>query len=363
MDIDLLTFDAAISGAPNGKKHLLLGNGFSIGAHQLFSYGTLYQQAKMKALPNRVQKVFDRYGTANFEAVLKHLDEAEWIARHYGLIPAADTDSQMRQDYEMVKAALVESISNVHPAIPSDIGDPKLRSCLQFLDQFNDLYTLNYDLLLYWASLVDGQERFEDRFGREPDTPKHYCIFLPTGTSGKAVFYLHGALHLYTSGGTVRKRVWNTTGVPLIDQVQDALNQREYPLVVSEGTCDQKRQRIVDNAYLGDCWKKFDNIQGSLFVFGHSLGKQDQHLADAISFNTTLQSLYVGIFGEPAAPENKALIAHAQEIVRRRSAALTSTQTGRKFKRATLDLKFYRSETAHIWDREVLLPPIKEAVN
>ena len=49
-----------------GERHVLLGNGFSIGAHEEFRYGSLFERAKT-SLPRRIQALFHRYGTTNFE--------------------------------------------------------------------------------------------------------------------------------------------------------------------------------------------------------------------------------------------------------------------------------------------------------
>jgi len=44
----ILTFEAALSAA-NGKKHLLLGNGFSIALKpDIFTYGSLYENRAIK---------------------------------------------------------------------------------------------------------------------------------------------------------------------------------------------------------------------------------------------------------------------------------------------------------------------------
>ena len=284
----LMTFEDALSAASDmgGKKHILLGNGFSIGAHQRFNYGTLYQQAVNSGLSSRIKRLFIRYGTANFEEVLRQLEKGRWLALQYGLGKSRKV-RDMAKDYETVKQSLIDSIAANHPASRNQVSARKLTNASRFLAAFDDVYTTNYDLLLYWASLVDDAFVFQDGFGRQPNTDEDFCVFLPVGSSSKVIYFLHGALHLYTAAGEVRKMVWNTTGVPLIEQIKDSLDNRRYPLVVSEGSSASKLERIESSSYLSYCARKFENIQGSLFTYGTSISSQDSHIANWIVSNTT----------------------------------------------------------------------------
>ena len=107
------------------------------------------------------------------------LNEGEWLSNHYQLIKS-NAELDMAEDYLIVKQSLVESIADNHPAFPGELTDGYLDSALAFLRQFNNVYTTNYDLLPYWASLRDDTFPFSDGFGREFDTDHRYCVFLPT---------------------------------------------------------------------------------------------------------------------------------------------------------------------------------------
>ena len=80
------------------KPHVLLGNGFSIGAHEEFEYGSLYEQARCAQLPLRAVELFEEYGTTNFEGVLRRLDNGIWLAQHYGLMNTSGFQ-EMQDDY------------------------------------------------------------------------------------------------------------------------------------------------------------------------------------------------------------------------------------------------------------------------
>lgn len=81
---DLLTFDEAIEHSAQFKKrHLLLGNGFSIACRpKIFTYGSLFEQADFSSAP-RLPAVFDAVGTTDFEHVIKMLEDASRVVPVY----------------------------------------------------------------------------------------------------------------------------------------------------------------------------------------------------------------------------------------------------------------------------------------
>ena len=351
--IPLFSFDEVwkASEAAGGKRHILFGNGFSIGAHDKFRYGTLYEQVLSAGLPSHVEALFGRYGTTNFEEVLRMLNEGQWLSNHYRLTQS-DPELDMEKDYLIVKQSLVQSISENHPAFPAELAGGMLDSALVFLQRFNNVFTTNYDLLPYWASLHDDTFPFSDGFGREFDTDHRYCVFLPTGTNDPQVYFLHGALHLYAAEGEVRKMVWNTTGEPLMDQVKESLDNERYPLIVSEGDSVRKLERIESSSYLSHCARRFQNIQGNLFIYGSSLSEQDDHIIEWIGKNTTLPRIFVGIHGDLTTESGVALVDRVQKLQQLRQKILDTGSSGRRFRRESLDVAFYQSETADVWQED-----------
>jgi hypothetical protein len=80
----VLTYPELLQPMPTGRKHILLGNGFSIGCDKRFAYPNLFDSACKAGLSERAKGLFDRLGTNNFEGVLRMLEDTIWAARHYG---------------------------------------------------------------------------------------------------------------------------------------------------------------------------------------------------------------------------------------------------------------------------------------
>ena len=347
----MLSFDEAVAKTSDGKPHVLLGNGFSIGAHPVFSYGTLYEQAKQVNLPDHVTELFGWYGTTNFEQVMRQLAEARRFAEHYQLA-GTGSGRDMAADYDLLKGALVGAIADTHPATPSEIGEGNLASSANFLKSFKKVFTTNYDLLLYWASASLDSFPFQDGFGRDRDTPSDYVVFRQTTTGTGLMCFLHGALHLTTVDGEVRKFVWNTTGIPLMEQIRATLEQGHYPLVVSEGTELDKRRRIESSSYLSWALRRFEGIRGTLFTYGWALSEQDGHLLQAIARNSGLRSLCVGVYGDPNSEPNRGLMATARELADRRKILHPEAKAGHKRRPYELSVSFFDAATAKVWGIE-----------
>lgn len=320
------------------KKHLLLGNGFSIACHDKFKYGTLAEQAKMKKLPAHLIKILDEYGN-NFEEVMKLLNDGEKLKKMYNLVKKKGTKADIKKDYNLLKTTLVEVITENHPSYPSEITDSKFNRCLEFLLQFDDVYTLNYDLLMYWASLhiEEGSEySFSDCFVRGEGPEGSDCYFAEGARKKKLIYFLHGGLHLYTDNGHVWKRVWQGKDIPIVNQVKDAFDSKKYPLFIAEGKSNDKLQQIEKSSYLSYVFRKFNYIRGNLIVFGHSLCDQDWHILNSIENCEKLLNLFVGIYGLPDAANNREIFRKAHSIKR-------------NSKNKDIKIYFYNSKSANVW--------------
>jgi Domain of unknown function (DUF4917) len=236
MTLPLLTLTQALDKASGySKRHLLLGNGFSIACEpKIFTYGSLFERAKPD-MSEELVRVFEWLGTTDFEEVIRALRRASQILPIY--LDTSDTASRMNADAESLKGALVKAIARQHPARPNLIADRRYTACRDFLAKFigkaaaGKVYTLNYDLLLYWAlmhepDLDDGLGLDpDDGFRKDPDDwDADYVMWHgESHANSQNVHYLHGAMHLYDAGPQLQKYTWVNTGKPLVDQANEAL--------------------------------------------------------------------------------------------------------------------------------------------
>lgn len=338
----VLRFDKALDSA-DGKKHLLLGNGFSCALKPgIFRYQALRDAARFDVTS---EKIFAALDTMAFEKAARALDDSAKVALCFGV--GQSRIDKMAEYSQLIKRKLVETLAATHPSRPSEITDAEYRSCQDFLKHFladGHIFTLNYDLLLYWTLmrwLEEGGPRPVDGFGGDEDDPDASYVVWDDSNRSTNVHYLHGALHLLDAGSSLHKITWCRTDVPLIDQINAALDRNVYPLFVSEGTAEQKMERIMHSMYLSKGLRSFKAIGGSLFLYGVSLDDNDTHIIKAIQHGN-IRRLFVGLYGDPGARYNQAIINKASLLPHRRSL---------RIRRTTLEVAFFDSGSAHVWDR------------
>lgn len=344
--MSLATFSEAIASVPSDqKKHLLLGNGYSQACRKdIFAYGSLLDKADFSKLSKTAKDAFSALSTTDFEAVIRTLKDAAKLVKLYGstekTLLAALTD-----DAKKLKNLLVETISQHHPADPSNLSDSEFRHGRAFVRNFKNVYTLNYDLLLYWTLMHDFEDEtpaeeiiFDDGF-RHPDGADGTATYVSwevENSNKQNVYYLHGALHLFESDTELQKFTWTRTGVKLMDQINESLDKEAYPLIVAEGTSDQKMKRIMKSGYLQRGLKSLASITGNLFVYGMSMSDNDEHILRRVE-KSKVETLWVGVYGDPDSKDNKAMMARASALGGKRAA------------KSPLTVKFYDASTAKVW--------------
>jgi hypothetical protein len=324
------------------KRHLLLGNGFSIACRpELFRYDKLFDRADFSSL-KRARKAFDRLSTTNFEAVIRALRNFALICDLYA---PGDTKAKDRatKNADALREVLVSAVADSHLDRPHNLTPYEYRNCREFIRGFKSINTLNYDLLLYWTLMQDSLEDDEiicdDGFRKPADDPDaDYVSWDPDNSKSQTVRYLHGALHLYDTGVEMKKFTWINTMLPLVDQIRSALKQEFYPVFVSEGTSAEKLERIRHNDYLCKMYRSFTELQGAIVVYGHSLDVSDDHIfTDRIGRHGKTSQLFVSLYGDPDSKENKTII--------RRALSLSKLRPERR----PLDVRFFDAASASVW--------------
>lgn len=342
MAVDLMAFDEALAEAREvaDEPHLLLGNGFSIACRpDRFNYAALLDEATFEQAEGDVRSVFEMIGTTDFEQVIELLRVAAALVERYGGEP--EISRRLVHDAEVVREALAETLAARHPDLPFDIEYEEYAAARRFLSAFRRIYTLNYDMLLYWAVMqdMDPPVPTNDGFTNPDDADADYVIWEPYMDFGsQRLYFLHGGLHLYDTGSEISKITWSRTGIPLVDQIRESLATGRYPLIVTEGTSRDKEGKILHNAYLNHAIRSFARIEKVLFVYGHSLADSDDHILRRIE-EGKLERLYISLHGDPATPANQRIVGRAEQMRAARSGPRSKA----------LDVRFYDAASARVW--------------
>lgn len=343
--MSLLRYDQVIRQLPE-TKHLLLGNGFSIACDPVFSYPNLFDYVKGAGISQQAIKVFEYLGTNNFEGVMHLLENSEWVRRQYNLRYKQGNKATIKKDSEAIKSALVKAIAESHLANPGKIDNKRKDSCVKFLEPYHNVFTTNYDLLLYWVAM-HGNATLNEHDGfrssiEEPDA--EYLVFQERLGKHKGILFLHGALHIYIEGGELRKHSWVRSNKTLMELIRDGLEKGQYPLFVAEGKPEKKLEQMQNNGYLFYCLGKLERIQQSLVIYGFSLGKSDAHIANAIADNLMLEHIYISIHGDFTSKHNKCIEQNVKVMQARRKKWLEKTRGGKE-----LFEHYFDASTANIW--------------
>lgn len=297
------------------KKHLLLGNGFSMAYDsEIFSYNALHRF--IDDLDDELlTKLFTIANTKNFELVLQQLEN------FCELIDAFGSDKKLKHKIqaasETLKQSLIDAIEELHPDHVFKIPEEKSQACAKFLNQYisnsGHIFTTNYDVLLYWVLMRNNIKGHVDGFGRDVEYSEDYNsdkeaevsdLLWGRNKSKQNVHYLHGALPFFDTGIEIVKEEYDSEH-NIMEKIKKRMSDKEYPVFVTAGTSSQKLEHIMHNRYLSECYEQLCNISGSLIVFGFGFGKYDEHIIEAINiaskrkkekdFNDKLWSVYIGI--------------------------------------------------------------------
>lgn len=324
----LSTFDQALASVDAGQRlSLLLGNGFSRAwCDDIFNYSNLLDRADFGDRDASMRRLFERVDTFDFEAVMRALESAATVLETYGGQEALL--GQVRQDQERLKAALISAISRTHPARPHDVQPAQFEAARRFLVHFGQIFTVNYDLLFYWARNQDNlppEGYFTDDGFRDHQIWREY-------DTNQQVHFLHGGLHIYEDSSRVRKLAHARAEEAIIDQVNANLALGIFPLFVAEPTAKKKRVRIERNPYLHHCFRALRDLEGVLFVAGHSMDANDRHIFDQIKASG-ISKVWVSIHGDEHSESNTTARANARAFL----------ETNRR------DVEFFDAGTAAIW--------------
>ncbi|MCK3830704.1 DUF4917 family protein [Pseudomonas fluorescens] len=330
----MITYNDAMQSVPLGQKpSVLLANGFSQAwNHQIFNYKYLLQAANFGDREFQLKELFKQLNTYDFEKVMKRLVSTQLVLEIYEADP--QLIETVKRDQEVLKSALINAISHTHPPLPSNISDAQYTTARKFLCSFNQIFTLNYDLLLYWAKNKNNLP--PERYSTD-DGFRYPTSWVGHGTN-QEVHFLHGGLHIYDTVSGIKKHKCTEDGVPIIDQVRENLEHGKFPLFVAEPTHAKKRARIEHNPYLNYCLRKLRNLNGTLFIYGHSIADNDSHIFEEIK-EAQVEKIFISIYGKADSKENQ------QTMMRAKNQFFG------------FDIEFFQAETTPIWSpQQVKIP-------
>jgi len=298
------------------KTHLLLGNGFSISYDaKIFSYNALSEFID-RVDDERLHKLFGIIKTNNFELLMKQLDDFSRIAKIFGANKLFI--NKVKKTSEKLKGVLINAIKELHPEHVFTIPEEKNKACASFINYYikngGNIFTANYDLLLYWILMRNGLENAIDGFGREVEDAGEYVpeeeleyseLRWGKHKENQTIHYLHGAMQLFDAGIDIIKEEYTSQDY-LLTNIKKRLDNKEYPIFVTAGNGREKLAHIRHNRYLSYCYDRFSSIQGSLVTFGFNFGEYDDHIIEAINMASKyikgsagkLYSIYIGVYSE-----------------------------------------------------------------
>ncbi|WP_392551801.1 DUF4917 family protein [Orbus wheelerorum] len=326
----MLNFEEIINSCDKDQQlSLILGNGFSQAWNaEIFNYLNLFEKADFGLRNETIRALFDSLKTYDFEVVSRHLCATETILKVYD--PTSELIQSISSDIQLLKNSLITAISNTHPDKPSEITDEQYVSVRTFLSQFNNIFSINYDLLFYWAR---NKKDLDPKDYKTDDGFRSELRWEGYGTD-QNIYFLHGGLHIYDADLAIKKHAFKCDGTTIIDQVRNNLNDGKFPLFVSEPTWEKKKKRIAHNPYLNYCYRALGELTGILFIHGHSMDENDKHIFKQIK-SSRVSKIFISIFGNEDTDANIKTKANAREFLAKKG----------------IKVKFYQAESAPVWYR------------
>jgi len=276
-------------------SNLLLGNGFSVNLHSKFVYDSLFEKF-ISGIHEDQRTIFRSFGTTNFEVILQNLQITKKV-NDILFIDCAKLDEAIK----VLREGLIKTVKENHPR-KSEIDWERLKLVANILEQFNDIYTLSYDALLYHIILLVNDRyktgqinyRYNDYFWAYFNDNFLEFRDFQNYADYRHVYYLHGTLFIFKHLYYDLKIRNNNIADELIELISMAINDNLIPLFISEGSADEKMLSISQSDYLRFSNNMLKIYRGSLVIFGANFSDSDKHIVDAINKNR--RNIAIGIY-------------------------------------------------------------------
>ncbi len=224
---------------------------------------------------------------------------------------------------------ILKSYIRKHPPSESIVYE----DITQFFDLFNDIYSINYDLITSWVILESNKNKrikqpgyIVDGFSNKPLSYEDLIGRLESFALHRQVLFLHGAYHLYhypenniyekitisKSSDQFTERSLKKEGIKaddlinlkLINRIEENFNHYfanahledgdKKPIIVMESKWYYKKADIKENDYLKYAFNQFKKVKGDVFAYGCSFAKDD-HLIEGLLKNQNLETFHIAI--------------------------------------------------------------------
>ncbi|WP_444943152.1 DUF4917 family protein [Microbulbifer sp. ZKSA006] len=286
---------------------LLLGNGASIAVSSCFQYSSLFEKAgELGHLTDKVISVFNRFEVSDFELVLRRLWQAKLVNNALDI-----PHGPVEEAYEEVRQALIETVRDTH--VSYEEARVYLEPIYQFMQRFDFVISLNYDLIVYWAAQYGNRTLnnwFKDCFRNSKFRSDWQVLLEPYGAAGATLyFYPHGNLVLRREGFSSEQKIQAGEDANLLDSILNRWVESNFvPAFICEGTETQKRESISSCNYFEKVfYEVLPSLEETLVIYGWGFGDQDDHILEQIA-KSNVKKVAVSIYGN-----NQSLCGHVEE--------------------------------------------------
>jgi len=268
-----------------GEKSLVLGNGFGISydfaaGTNSFCWDSLADLCEFE-VGSPLMGLLEECNF-DFEIVHQKINNAIAVIKKY------DDENHLSEnlagEIQVLRDQLISAVALSHPPSLNRECSPDekrtisrmVSNCRSFLTKFEKVFSLNYDLLLYWVRCFDNDYLGNDCFEKHDDE----LIFSPNDNA--EFLFPHGALFIYRDGYSAKKSR-SSKHRPILAQVKENIEKGIFPMCVSEGKGNQKLSAIKSNEYLSFCYGKIKECKGTVFTYGASFSEgKDSHIIEAL---------------------------------------------------------------------------------
>lgn len=274
------------------KKSILIGNGFN---QAMPNFGERFKWSNLRNFVENTlsatEKVILDQHKGQFESALERLSTT---LETLELLPDPTDDTthlinKLKKLRRSIRQNFFRAVLQAHPQ-KKDFPGPDAVQFIWVDKNFDYIFTLNYDLLLYWAVLGDTG-KFYDGFGLESG-----IILWGRNKEAQRYFHIHGNLNygLIEHGNTRRIKKHSHAEINEIEAFIDA----DLCQVVSECTATKKNARLdkTKSAYLSHCADKLAAVPGVLFTYGASFDNDEHLLFIIFSRSIQFEAVYFGVY-------------------------------------------------------------------